>query len=182
MAEIATGVLHNVGNTLNSVNISTGIVIEQLRQSRVGSLAKATHLLREHTPELGLFLTSDPQGLKLPGYLIALSGQLQEEREAMLQEMRSLNESVEHIKSIVSMQQKHARTVGAVERLSVPQLIDEALRLNASFFEHMGIRIEREYEDVPPSGWTGTSFCRSSSTCSPTPGTRCWRVMGRTSG
>ncbi len=35
MAEIATGVLHNVGNTLNSVNISTGLVMDQLRQSRV---------------------------------------------------------------------------------------------------------------------------------------------------
>src|SRR5262249_8760375 len=55
----------------------------------------------------------------------------------------------EHIKSIVSMQQKHARTAGAVEQVAVPQLIDEALRLHAVSFEQLGIRILRDYSDVP---------------------------------
>jgi len=149
MAEVATGVLHNVGNTLNSVNISTSLVTDRLRQSRVSGLARATHLLREHTADIASFLTEDPQGQKLPAYLIAVSDQLQEERDTQLQEMRSLEESVEHIKSIVSMQQKHARAAGAVEQVVVPRLIDEALRLHAVSFERLGIRIERDYEKVP---------------------------------
>jgi PAS domain S-box-containing protein len=150
MAEVATGVLHNVGNTLNSVNISTSLVTDRLRQSRVSGLARATHLLREHTADIASFLTEDPQGQKLPAYLIAVSDQLQEERDTQLQEMRSLEESVEHIKSIVSMQQKHARAAGAVEQVVVPRLIDEALRLHAVSFERLGIRIERDYAKVPP--------------------------------
>ncbi|WNG48754.1 PAS domain S-box protein [Archangium minus] len=150
MAEVATGVLHNVGNTLNSVNISTNLVTDRLRQSRVSGLARAAQLLREHTTDMASFLTADPQGQKLPAYLIAVSDQLQEERDALLQEMRSLGESVDHIKSIVSMQQKHARAAGAVEQVVVPQLIDEALRLHAVSFERLGIRIEREYAKVPP--------------------------------
>ncbi|MDY7228906.1 sensor histidine kinase [Hyalangium rubrum] len=149
MAEVATGVLHNVGNTLNSVNVSTGLVIDQLRQSRVAGLSRATQLLREHSSDLATFLTQDPQGQKLPGYLIALSEQLREERDTLLKEMGALSESVEHIKSIVSMQQKHARAAGAVEPVSVPQLIDEALRLNAGSFDRHGILIERDYADVP---------------------------------
>ncbi|MEK7677054.1 MAG: PAS domain S-box protein [Verrucomicrobiota bacterium] len=36
MAEVATGVLHNVGNVLNSVNVSTTLVIDRLRHSKVG--------------------------------------------------------------------------------------------------------------------------------------------------
>ncbi|WNG14294.1 ATP-binding protein [Cystobacter fuscus] len=150
MAEVATGVLHNVGNTLNSVNISTNLVTDRLRQSRVSGLARATQLMREHTTDMASFLTADPQGQKLPAYLIAVSGQLQEERDALIQEMRSLAESVEHIKSIVSMQQKHARAAGAVEQVVVPRLIDEALRLHAVSFERLGIRIERDYAKVPP--------------------------------
>src|SRR5208283_3543694 len=39
MAEVATGVLHNVGNVLNSVNVSANIVASKLRESRVGNLA-----------------------------------------------------------------------------------------------------------------------------------------------
>jgi PAS domain S-box-containing protein len=150
MAEVATGVLHNVGNTLNSVNISTSMLADHLRQSRVGSLAKATQLLREHAPELATFLTTDAQGKKLPDFLIALSEHLVQEREAMSREVQSLNESVDHIKSIVSMQQKHARTGGNLEKLAVPQLIDEALRLHAVSFERLGITLERQYENIPP--------------------------------
>jgi PAS domain S-box-containing protein len=149
MAEIATGVLHNVGNTLNSVNISTGVVLDSLRKSRLSSLAKAANILRQHSTDFPSFFTKDPHGQTLPNYLIALSDQLQEEREAVIQEMRALSESVEHIKSIVSMQQKHARAGGTVEELAVPQLIDEALRLHAVSFERLGIHIEREYTPVP---------------------------------
>jgi PAS domain S-box-containing protein len=149
MAEIATGVLHNVGNTLNSVNISTGLVIDQLRQSRVVSLTRATQLLREHSDDMATFLTQSAQGQKLPGFLIALGQQLQDERDTMLKEMTALNDSVDHIKSIVTMQQKHARTAGTLEQVTVPQLIDEALRLNAGAFDRHGIRIVRDYADVP---------------------------------
>ncbi|WP_224241882.1 two-component system sensor histidine kinase NtrB [Hyalangium gracile] len=149
MAEVATGVLHNVGNTLNSVNISASLLTDQLRKSRLTNLAKAIQLLRENTADFTAFLTRDPQGRKLPHYLIALSDQLQEERESMIHEMASLSESVDHIKSIVSMQQKHARAAGAVEEVAVPRLIDEALRLHAVSFERHGIRIERDYAQVP---------------------------------
>ncbi|KFE62653.1 ATP-binding protein [Hyalangium minutum] len=150
MAEIATGVLHNVGNTLNSVNISTGVVLDQLRKSRLSNLAKAAQLMREHASDFPAFFSQDPQGRKLPPYLIALSDELQEERDGVMREMRALGESVEHIKSIVSMQQKHARAGGTVEELAVPQLIDEALRLHAVSFERLGIQIDREYAQVPP--------------------------------
>ncbi len=150
MAEIATGVLHNVGNTLNSVNISTSLLAEQLRQSHVATLAKATQLLSEHSADLATFLSTDPRGQKLPGFLVALSQHLVEEREAMSREVRALSESVEHIKSIVTMQQKHARTAATLEQLAVPQLIDEALRLHAVSFERLGITLERDYADVPP--------------------------------
>lgn len=150
MAEVATGLLHNVGNTLNSVNISTGMVADQLRKSRVLGLTRVAALLREHTEDLSTFLTQDAQGRKLPGYVIALADELAKERDGLLDEVRGLSRSVEHIKSIVSMQQKHARAAGAVDQVPVPQLIDEALRLHAVSFERLGIRIEREYAQVPP--------------------------------
>jgi PAS domain S-box-containing protein len=149
MAEIATGVLHNVGNTLNSVNISTSLLADQLNKSRVSSLGRVATLLREQGPDLGAFFSTD-QGRKLPGYLQALSEELGKEREALLKEVHALSESVDHIKSIVTMQQKHARAAGTVDQVPVPQLIDEALRLHAVAFERLGIRIEREYANVPP--------------------------------
>jgi signal transduction histidine kinase len=150
MAEVATGVLHNVGNTLNSVNVSVGLMSERLRGSRVSGLARATGLLKEHLPSLGAFLSQDERGQQLPSYLIAVSEQLVQEHEDLQAEVISLSESVEHIKSVVSMQQENARFVGVVEQVRVAQLLDDALKLHALSFEKQGIQVRREYVDVPP--------------------------------
>ena len=150
MAEIATGVLHNVGNTLNSVNVSTTLVLDKLRQSRLPGLGRLSELLQERSTDLSSFLTQDPQGKLLPSYISALSEQLHHEHASLTKEMRSLSDSIEHIKSVISMQQKYARTAGAMEEVSLPQLIDEALRLHAVSFERLGIRIERDYASVAP--------------------------------
>ncbi|HEX5753920.1 MAG TPA: ATP-binding protein [Archangium sp.] len=150
MAEVATGVLHNVGNTLNSVNVSASLVTDGLRKLHVSGLAKAAALLHQHSAELPRFLAGDPLGKQLPEYLQALSQRLLQEQDSLVKEMSSLNEAVEHLKSIVNMQQKHARTVGTVEQVAVPRLIDEALRLHAVSFERLGIRLERDYAEVPP--------------------------------
>ncbi len=149
MAEVATGLLHNVGNTLNSVNVSANLVTDRIRASRVGGLARATELLRENSEDLCTFLSTDPRGKQLPGYLIAISEQLVEEQQALLAEQRLLTDSIEHVKSIVSMQQEHARFSGVKEVLSVPRLIDDALRLHSSAFERLGIEIQRDYAKVP---------------------------------
>ncbi len=150
MAEMATGVLHNVGNTLNSVNVSANLVTERLRGLRVSGPARAAQLLRELAEREGGLPAGDARGAQLPAYLVALSEQLTQERDALLAEMGSLNESLEHIKAVVSMQQAHARTAGLVQQVPVPQLIDDALHLHAESFERLGIRVLREYTPVPP--------------------------------
>jgi PAS domain S-box-containing protein len=150
MAEVATGVLHNVGNTLNSVNVSAGLVTERLRGSRVVGLVKATQLVEEHAASLSSFLSEDVRGRQLPSYLVAVSRQLLQEREALLAEMKALNESVEHMKAVVSMQQGHARQAGLMEQVPVAQLLDDAMKLHTLSFEKHGIPVRREYAEVPP--------------------------------
>jgi two-component system sensor kinase FixL len=150
MAEIATGVLHNVGNTLNSVNVSATLLNDQLLKSRVSGLGKAMALLGEHADDLGTFLDKDPKGRQIVAYLKALSTELEEERGSLLAEVRSLTDSVEHMKAIVSMQQQHARFSGVLEQVQVPKLIEDALRLDAETLDRLGIEVERQYNEVPP--------------------------------
>ncbi|WP_309894806.1 ATP-binding protein [Archangium sp.] len=150
MAEVATGVLHNVGNALNSVNVSANLVFDRLQGLRLSGLSRATELLSANASRLGTFLTKDEQGRQLPAYLQTLSSQLTQEQQELLAELRSLRASVEHIKSVVSMQQQHARFSGVVEQVTVSELIDDALRLHAVSFERLGIQLRREYAEVPP--------------------------------
>ncbi|HZI02674.1 MAG TPA: ATP-binding protein, partial [Archangium sp.] len=150
MAEVATGVLHNVGNTLNSVNVSASLVAERIRTLRVSNLEKAVRLLREHEAQLGTFLTADPRGRQLPAYLGALTTQLIQDKEAVLAELQALCDGVEHIRIVIGMQQQYARFSGVVEEVSLPEIIDGALRLQAASFGRAGIEVRREYAAVPP--------------------------------
>ncbi len=150
MAEVATGVLHNVGNTLNSVNVSASLVIERLRGSRMPMLERAVDLLKEHAEDLPAFLAEDAKGRQLPDYFSSVTRHLTREHAALLEEMQALTQSVEHIKAVVSMQQENARFAGVLERVPVAQLLDDALRLHSNGFERLGIRIHREYTELPP--------------------------------
>ncbi len=53
MAEIATGVLHNVGNVLNSVNVSATLVADRLRNSRIAELDRAWRSSTSMRPSWG---------------------------------------------------------------------------------------------------------------------------------
>ena len=150
MAEVATGALHNVGNTLNSVNVSASVVLERLRGSRMPLLARAVDLLKEHAQDLPTFLSEDARGQKLPEYLSFVTHQLGQEHGMMVEEMQRLVRNMEHVKAVVSVQQEHARLRGQVEPIQMAELIDDALRLHAASFERSGIRMRRECAELPP--------------------------------
>ncbi|HEX8704034.1 MAG TPA: ATP-binding protein [Myxococcaceae bacterium] len=149
-AEVAVGVLHNVGNTLNSITVSTGLVAERARGLRLAQLARLSELLNEHAADLGVFFTTHPQGQKFPTYLHALSQQLSQEQAALVSEVDALRERVEHTRAVVAVQQEHARAAGLLEQVVVPQLLNDALRLHGAAFERLGAQVKTEYAPVPP--------------------------------
>ncbi len=151
MAEVATGVLHNVGNILNSVNISTSILGQKVRQSKLGNLSKAAAMLREHQTGLADFLTHDAKGRQIPDYLDQLADCLAEEQTLFSDELVSLEQNVEHIKNIVAMQQNYAKVAGFLETVQPADLIEDALRLNAAALSRHQVAIRREYEPNLPA-------------------------------
>lgn len=149
MAEVATGVLHNVGNVLNSVNVSAGLVVEKLRRSKVPKLGKAAALLAERNGDLGDYLMHDPSGQKLPGYLSKLSQYLVEENTQLLSEVDLLARNVEHIKEVVAVQQSYAKVSGVFEDLQAEQLVEDSIAMNIGAFERHGVLLERKFSPSP---------------------------------
>lgn len=149
MAEIATNVLHNVGNVLNSLNISASLVRDKVKNPKVVGLGKVAALLKQHEGDLGSFISSDERGKHLPVYIAQLSEQLTLDQDSTLQEIDSLRKNIDHIKEIVAMQQSYSKLVGVPERLSVASLVDDALRINAGAFTRHGIALRCDFEDVP---------------------------------
>ncbi|HMC26544.1 MAG TPA: PAS domain-containing protein, partial [Verrucomicrobiae bacterium] len=138
MADVATGVLHNVGNVLNSVSVSATLVADRLRRLKVPKLCRATAMMREKNGQLAEFLTSDPKGKLIPEFLISVSDELAGEQSELIAKMSAVGEHIEHIKEIVAMQQSYAKVSGVFEDLPVAGLVGDALRMNASAFDRHG--------------------------------------------
>lgn len=145
-AEVASSVLHNVGNVLNSVNVSLRLSAEIVRRSKVASVARAAAMLQKHSNRLGDFLENDPRGRGLPEYLAKLGECLAKEQSEVLGELGSLAQNVEHINDIVAMQQTYANAGSVLETVRSGELLEGALRMNASALERHGIRVGREYD------------------------------------
>ena len=149
MAEVATGVLHNVGNVLNSVNVSANIVASKVRESRIANVSALAGMLEEHSRELADFLAHDPKGQHVVPYLAKLGSHLEEERRVMLQELALLTGHIGHIKEIVATQQNYAKVSGLVEVVSLPSVVEDAIRIVEPGLATSGIHLERDYETVP---------------------------------
>ena len=149
MAEVATSVLHNVGNVLNSVGVSAELAASKVREFKIDSLKKVAELLQQHSEDLPAFLATDPRGKVLPDYLVKLAARLTEPQQGILEEMAMLQKNIDHIKEIVAMQQSYARGTGVVEVLSVHDLVEDSIRINAASFSRHEVNVTREIADVP---------------------------------
>ncbi len=151
MAEVATGVLHNVGNILNSVSVSATLVGNRLQSSNVGDLRRATSMMLEQNGRLAEFLTSDPKGKLIPEFLGTVADELADEQKELVAEMTAVGKHIEHIKEIVAMQQNYAKLSGVYEWLTVPDLVEDALRMNAAAFDRHHIALVREFDENTPN-------------------------------
>lgn len=149
MAEIATNVLHNVGNILNSVTVSADLLRRSLHQSRAQGLGRAVDLINENAAHLHRFLTVDEKGRLLPEYLGAISQALLRERQGMLQELDNLTRSIDHIREVVTMQQTHAGRPPMLEPAAICELVEDALRINNEALSRDDVVVVREFDPVP---------------------------------
>ncbi|MDY7064689.1 Adaptive-response sensory-kinase SasA [Pseudomonas extremaustralis] len=149
MAEIATNVLHNVGNVLNSVNISADLVARKLRTSKAQGLGKAMQLINAHPDDLGTYLREDEKGKLLPDYLNQLVEAIAVEQQGLTDELAQLSKSVDHIKDIVSTQQSYAGVSSVLEPVQISALMEDALRMNSGALNRHHVTVVKEYAQVP---------------------------------
>jgi signal transduction histidine kinase len=151
MAEVAIGVLHNIGNVLNSVNISATLVDNMLRDAhgKTRHLARLGEMLDDGTTELGRATHIDPRGPQIIEYLKKYARQADTERDEVITELDSLIRSVDHIKQIVSSQQALARGASLVEVFDPIELTEDALRINRTKIADHQIYIERRFSAAP---------------------------------
>lgn len=148
-AEIATDVLHNVGNALNSVNVAVDLIGYTLKESRLPTVKQVAELLLANKAKIGKFMQKDKRGRVLPSYLDELADVLLGERETSLQEIDVLKRHLEHIKAVVATQQKYAKLCNVMEPTSLAELINDAKELLNSTLARRDVEIVHHETDAP---------------------------------
>ena len=149
MAEVATGVLHNVGNVLNSVNVSIICITDLVAKSKISNLSRLTNLLPKTPDEFANFIRDNDKGRVLPSYLPKLGDYLADEYAQIARETGLLGKNIEHIKDIISRQQSYAKVSGIIEPHDICPLIEDAIELNSDAFHRHSIEVIRKFDKVP---------------------------------
>ena len=150
MAQMATGALHNVKNVLNSLIVGTSMMGKILATSKIGKVSKVAQLLMENRSELGTFLSEGERGRFLPNFLASLAGSLEKEHDMIRQELHGLTKNLEHIKFSIQLQLASTRLSENSEFVSLNDLVEDALQVNASAINRLGVRIQRGGATMPP--------------------------------
>lgn len=148
MAEVAIGVLHNVGNAINSVNVSTSLLGDKLQSKPMKLLARGLELLSAHKDDLGRFLTEDPSGKAFVQALPGLSSSITREQQEMIAEMDSVRSHLAQIMRTIQVQEEYARVTSVVEKCSLDQVIDEALAFVTARCKELGIQVKTEVDEM----------------------------------
>jgi signal transduction histidine kinase len=148
MSEVATSVLHNVGNVLNSVNVSATLVQQKLDQHRGKQLRKVATMVDEQAAAL---LTDDPRARQLPAYLGRLVAAMEADDAEVRTELVAMRRSVDHIKAVIMMQQDLAKggTTGMREPLAVTDVVEDALAIERAAYESHGVEVVRDLAPLP---------------------------------
>lgn len=130
MADIATSVLHNIGNVLNSTNTSVALMQENIDKSKARSLETVCDILSQHQNDLSEFFENDPAGKNIPQFLKMLSEELKKEKSELKSGTEALQKNIQHIKDIITMQHSVSGSLGVMEKISITDLLENAITIN----------------------------------------------------
>ena len=151
MSEVASGVLHNVGNVMTSVNVTAATLKQMLDASKLPNLEKAAAMLHGHRDDLACFLTADEKGRKLPEYLNSLASHLSQEHRDAVAICGQLAEHIRHTIEIIALQQSYAKNASVIEQVRIDDVIEDSLRINAEALDRHGVNVVRDFETLPPT-------------------------------
>lgn len=149
MSEVATSILHNLGNALNSAGISCEILTQRTRTSKASSLSKAVELLDNHSDELGTFFVQDERGRHFRPFLRQLADLLLADQREALSEIGELQRNIDHIKTIVNRHQAYSSNSAVAERCMPTEIVEDALAVEQASLTKSRIEVIRDYEFMP---------------------------------
>jgi len=153
MADISRGVIHNLGNALNSVGVAAAQMGKLVAGSKAPALKRVADLLKKNRDDIGRFLTQDDKGKAVLPYLDELAGQLAQENSLIQEEVRAMDERVKHMNEIIQGHRTFtANAESPTEQVPLSKVVEASLAIVDAAYRKNGIEIVRELSDV--AVWT----------------------------
>ena len=149
MADMATGVLHNIGNILNSVNLASEEIYRISGSSKITGLLKACDMLLKNYDDMNEFLIRDARGKKLPEYFIKIGKVLNAEISSIQEESKELIVKTTMMKEVISTQQTYAKSGFHNEQLNLPALVEDALKIQDASLKKWGVKLNTQFANTP---------------------------------
>ncbi|MFN8670697.1 MAG: ATP-binding protein [Candidatus Sericytochromatia bacterium] len=149
MAEVATGVIHNIGNILNSLNISNQLIYETLNKSKISGLIKANQILKENINNMENFIKNNDKSKKLFDYYLNIGNSMDKEIFVLKKENKIMEDKITLIKNVITTQQQHAKNPFQFEKTSLNNVVEDALSILITSINKNNIKIFKHYNNVP---------------------------------
>lgn len=146
MAEIASGILHDMGNSLNSMNASAGMLRKHACDKVFNDLADISDMIEKNLPDMEDFFSNSEKSGKLMKYILRMGSLFLELQQQLLYHAWRLYEKVNEVNSIIVSQQRYAGVDTYIRELPVASVLEDAIRLHWTSVEKYGIRILRDIQ------------------------------------
>lgn len=131
MAEIAAGVLHNVGNSMTTVGAGLELAREQLATLPIARFERLADLLERHQDDLTTFFGPGGRGHRTVAFLRAAANHLSEHAATLTEELQIVAVATEHTMQIVRAQQRYTGAASCTTRCTVEDVVEDAIRIAA---------------------------------------------------
>lgn len=141
-AEMSVSILHNMGNMLNSLNVSAQMVREKAHQLNIEDLTMINTFFQTHKNELGPFFNENQKGKHFIDYLISFSERLANAKTELLSEITTLNDNIEHIRNTVTMYHSMDKKIPPIEPILIGKTFETILSLHEESLVNNAIFVE----------------------------------------
>lgn len=150
MSDVSMGVVHAAGNILNSINVSTKLLLRDVLAVDLNDMHSLARELEEHSDDLASYLQQNENGKFLGPFIVAMADAVGDLRSRCAVELESLDEGLGQAIDLIRSQEKYAVGPAMVEEVELSEVVERALGVALlSVDGSTRVKIERQFDGVP---------------------------------
>ena len=149
MAEMAVGILHNIGNAITPAKVGAALLIARLQKSPIRNYLHDIMARVREVVERDAALPPEEKE-RLTEILRLTPETVRAEYDKVIEDVQQIRDKHEHIESIIHLQMRYARLYGDLEDVDVNHLVDDALRMLDDSLRKRSVTVTRNFARVPP--------------------------------